>query len=74
MNQTCESSEMELDATVEVADEWPTVEALDTAAVAVHEQHTRAHTDRCAYTDIHPHENAWLFAVSAHASGNCVVS
>ena len=35
---------MEFDATVEVADEWLTVEALDTAEVAVHAQHsTHAH-------------------------------
>ena len=45
VNLTCESSEMEFDATVEVADEWLTVEALDTAAVAVHAQH-RKHANK----------------------------
>ena len=54
---TCESSEMEFDATVEVADEWLTVEALDTAAVAVHAQHSKHAKKKIgANTDTRPHE------------------
>ena len=39
VNLTCESSEMEVDAVAEVADEWLTVEALDTDVVAVYATH-----------------------------------
>ena len=76
VNLTCESSVMEFDATVEVADEWLTVEALDTAAVAVHSQHTHAHTHKCARTQTYARMKHMdiLFAVNAHASGNCMVS